>query len=121
MPDDRLLAMRDIADNALVTATGRRVGRVADAVLTYDMSGTLRLTDLVVGPQALTGRVSSRLRPVARWFLRDRFEHTIPVGQVAEIGPAIQLTQGPAGRELEHADAWVVERILRFIPGNGRS
>jgi sporulation protein YlmC with PRC-barrel domain len=116
----RTLAMRDIADGLLETTDGRHIGRVADIEAEWRPDGSLVVTHLLIGPQALIGRVSSRLRPLARWMLRDRFDHRIPIEEVDELGPTIRL-RGPASSyAVGHADTWVSDHILRFIPGNGR-
>src|SRR6188472_287460 len=82
---DRTLTMRDIMDGQLESNEGRELGRVADIEAEWRDDGSLVLTHLVVGPQALAGRVSSRLRPIARWLLRDRFEHRVPISEVAKL------------------------------------
>lgn len=120
MAKDRTLAMRDIADGLLEAADGRKLGRVADLEAEWREDGSLVLTHLLIGPQALAGRVASRLRPLARRVFRDRFEHRVPIAEVEELGPTVRL-RGTAGTyDVGRADVWVVDHILRFIPGNGR-
>ncbi len=120
MPNDRVLVMRDIMDGQIVTADERKIARVADVEAEWREDGSLVLTDLVIGPQALAGRVASRLQPVARWLLRDRFEHRIPIQEVTELGPTVRLRGGVDAYSVGLADEWLVEHVLRFIPGNGR-
>ncbi len=120
MGDKPMLVMRDIADGQLVTADDRRIGRVAGIEAEWRADGRLVLTHLVIGPQALAGRASSRLRPIARWLLCDRFEHRIPIAEVAELGPTLRLRGTRHDYSVGRADEWIVEHILRFIPGNGR-
>jgi sporulation protein YlmC with PRC-barrel domain len=117
---DELLLMRDVVDEQLRTADGRDVGRVADVEAEWRDDGTLVLTNLHVGPEALAGRVSKHLRPVARFLFRDRFEHRIPMGEISEIELDLQLKQDASRYRVGQADAWVLDHILRFIPGNGR-
>src|SRR4051812_21745231 len=117
---EHCLAMRDLMDGQLVTADERLIGRVADVMAAWRPDGTLVLTDLLIGPQALAGRVSSRLRPLARWLLRDRFEYTLPVTEIAELkGGDVRLRGSSEHYTVGHADEWVQQHILRFIPGNG--
>ena len=120
MPDELCNCMRDIMDAQLETADRRKIGRVADILAEWREDGSLVLTHLVVGPQAHAGRVSSHLRSFLRSILKDRFEHRIPISEVVEVGPTVRLRGNASDYDVGHADAWVVDHILRFIPGNGR-
>src|SRR5436305_13584776 len=93
MPDseEQLLVMRDIMDSQLETRDKRHIGRVADIEAEWRDDGKLVLTNIVTGPQALTGRVASHLLPIARFLLRDRFEHRIPLSEVENFGPTLHL------------------------------
>lgn len=117
MDEDRL-AMRDILDGQLEAEDGREIGRVDDVVVEWRADGSLVLTRLVTGPQALAGRLSSRLRSAARFLLRDRFDHEIAVDQITEIGPTVKLR----GKAVDYApgrtDQWIVDHLVRFIPGH---
>lgn len=119
MPSHDLHAMRDIADGLLESADGVSLGRVADIEITLDGDGVPRLTALLVGPEAVAARVSSRLRPVARWLLRGRFDHRVALEEVEAFGPTIRLRRAKDAYPLGHADDWVYRQILRFIPGSG--
>jgi hypothetical protein len=119
MADHDLHAMRDIADGLLESADGVSLGRVADIEIALDGDGAPRLTAILIGPEAVVGRVSSRLRPVARWLFRGRFDHRIALEEVAEFGPTITLRHAKEHYPLGHADDWVYRHILRFIPGSG--
>lgn len=70
-PRAPLFVMRDIMDSQLQTCDGIRIGRVADVRAELRDDGTLVLTHLLIGPQALAGRLSEHLRPLAR-FLSKR-------------------------------------------------
>lgn len=113
------LAMRDIVDGLLKSADGIELGRVADVEAEWTEDGVARLTTLIVGPEALLARISSRLRPLARWLFRGRWEHRIPVEEVAELGPTITLRHNASHYSTGHADEWVYRHILRFVPGSG--
>jgi sporulation protein YlmC with PRC-barrel domain len=115
---DRLLAMGDIMDMQLETSDGRHVGRVADIEAELREDGTLALTHLVVGPEALSGRVASRLRPLAHRLLRGRFDHRIPLAEIEEVGPTVRLRGTAEEYGLDRSDRWLAEHILRFIPGS---
>src|SRR5689334_8138515 len=108
MDDDALLVMRDLVDEQLRGPDGRRVARVAGIEATWQEDGSLVLTELVVGPQELAGRVWRRLRPLARALLRDRFEHRIPVAEIAKIELDIHLRGDPARYGVGTADRWVI-------------
>jgi len=122
MPEsgDQLLAMRDIMDSQLETSDKRKIGRVADIEAEWHEDGKLVLTNIVTGPQALTGRVASRLRPIARFLLRDRFEHCIPLSEVENFGPTLRLRRKAIDYPVGQSDRWIADHILRWIPGNGR-
>ena len=115
---ERLLAMGDIMDMQLESSDGRHVGRVADIEAEVREDGALMLTHLVVGPEALNGRVASRLRPLAHILLRGRFEHRIPVAEIEDVGPTVRLRGRAEENGLDRSDRWLVEHILRFIPGS---
>ena len=120
MDDGTLLVMRDLVDEQLRGPDGRAVARVAGLEATWREDGSLVLTHLVVGPQELMERVWRRFHRVARALLRDRFEHRIPMDEIARIELDIHLRGDPARFGVGQADRWAVDRILRFIPGNGR-
>lgn len=123
MPGDRyadtLLVMRDLLDAQLETADGVRIGRVADIEAEWRDDGTLMLTHILAGPQALAGRVASRLVPVARFIFRDRFERRIPMNEIVETGPTVRLRGNAVDYTVGQSDRWIAQHILRFIPGSG--
>jgi hypothetical protein len=117
--EQRLLSMRDIVDGQLETVDDRRVGRVADLFAEWRPDGTLVVTDIVVGPEALARRVADLLGALAARLLRGRHEHRIPVSEVEEVGPTVRLRGKRSDYPLTGADDWIVEHIIRFIPGGG--
>lgn len=120
MPDPERFAMRDIADGLLKSAEGTDLGRVADVEITLDDDGTARLTALIVGPEALAGRVFSWLPGVVRRLCHGRFEYRISIDEVEEFGHTIQLRHDDDHYEFGPAnDDWVYNHIVRFIPGSG--
>src|SRR5438132_13555596 len=94
--DDLTFSVADIIDNQLETADKIEIGRVADIEAEWRDDGQLVLTNLVTGPQALAGRVSSRLQPIFRFFLRDRFAHRTPVNALEDFGPTFHPPATPA-------------------------
>lgn len=115
------LSIRDILDSQLLTRDGRSIGRVADIEAEVQEDGGLRLTYLVVGPQALAGRVSNALGDLFRFFLRDRFDYRIAIGEVKKIGPTLTLRGKAEDYAVGQSERWIADHILRWIPGNGRS
>jgi hypothetical protein len=118
--EQRTLFMRDLADGQLRTLDGRRVGRAADVEAEWLPDGTLRLRQLMLGPEAHVGRISHRLSGLARRLLKGRYDHRIDVSEIEEIGPSVMLKGRTADYELGNLDEWIVEHIFRFIPGSGR-
>jgi hypothetical protein len=122
MPDSQkqLLVMRDIMDSQLETCDRRQIGRVADIEAEWRDDGACLLKHIVTGPEALTGRVASHLRPLARWLLRGHFDHRIPLGDVETFGPTLRLHKKARDYRVGQSDRWIADHILRWIPGNGR-
>ena len=115
--EQSILIMRNIMDNQLETRDKIEIGRVADIEAEWRPDGRLVLTNLLTGPEALVGRVSSHLRPIARFFLRNRFEHSIPITELEDFQPTLRLR----GKAIEYttgqSDRWIAEHIFRWIPG----
>ena len=119
-PHDEIFSIRDILDSQLLTSDGRRIGRVADISTEEFADGSLRLTQLVVGPQALAGRISLHLRALFHFFLRDRFEHSIPISEVTRFGPTLYLRGKAEDYAVGQSERWIAKHILCWIPGNGQ-
>lgn len=117
--DDDLLAMRDLIDERLRGPDGRSVARVAGLEAEWRPDGALVLTAMMVGPEELASRVSRRLRRPAGGLLRGKFEHRVPMDEIAEIGLDIHLRGDPERYGVGTADGWVFDHLLRFIPGSG--
>lgn len=120
MEHDDYLVMRDLIDEQIVAADDHALARVADIEGAWRDDGRLFLTGLNVGPQALARRVSGGLAPIARFLLRGRFEHVIPVGEIADVSIDMRLRHDRGHYRVGQADQWVLDHILRFIPGHGR-
>ncbi len=112
--------MRDLMDGELLSSDGRSLGRVDDLAAELDDHGTLRLVEILTGPEALAGRVSSRLRPPVRRLLRGRFDTRIPLADVEELGPTIRLRRPADDYRTGRSARWIAEHLLRWIPGSGR-
>jgi hypothetical protein len=119
------LGMGDIMDQQLESADGRMIGRVADIEVEWRKDGSLVLTHLLLGPEALVGRVAEYMRPLAHRLLSGRFERRIPFSEVEDLATTIRL-RGTAEMYREQygigcSERWLASHVLRFIPGSGYS
>jgi sporulation protein YlmC with PRC-barrel domain len=122
----RLDAALELLDRQLIGSDGRLAGKVDDLELT-DPGGNLEppwVTAVLTGPEALAGRLHSRLgrrlRAVAA-RLRDRGRHgasRIPFQQVEEVGSAIRLRL-PADRLEGGSDRGWAGQLIGRLPGAG--
>lgn len=117
---EEVLVMRDLVDERLRAPDGRSVARVAGLEAEWRADGSLMLTAMTVGPQEELCRIWRGFGRIARWLLRGRWEHRVPMEEIAAIELDIILRADPARYGVGTADAWVLDHILRFIPGNGR-
>jgi len=117
--DDDIFSIADILDSQLTTSDKRNIGRVADIEAEWCEDGSLVLTNLITGPQALAGRVVIPLRSLFQSLLRDRFEHRIPLEEVEEFGPTLLLRGKAMDYPVGQSDRWIADHILRWIPGSG--
>jgi hypothetical protein len=118
---DDLFSIADIIDSQLETRDKKNIGRVADIEAVWCEDGTLILTDLVTGPQALAGRVARPLRTLFQRLLRDRFEQRIPLKEVEKFGPTLRLHKKAIDYPVGQSERWIADHILRWIPGSGHS
>ncbi len=115
--DQPLTSMRDLLDNTVMAADGRLLARVGDVRLSWDLDGHLRLDALLFGPQTLAARLWRHLGPPARALVRDRFDCSVPLGEVREIGEEIHL-RGPAERyPVGRIERSALARVLRVLSG----
>ena len=117
---DEIFSVRDILDSQLETSDQIEIGRVADITVERQNDGTLIITHIITGPQALAGRVSLRLKALFRFILRDRFEHSIPMSEIKEFGPTLHLHGKAENYAVGQSERWIADHILRWIPGSGR-
>jgi hypothetical protein len=116
---DDIFSIRDIIDSQLETSDDVEIGRVADIEAEWCEDGSLVLTSLVNGPQALMARVSPRLTPFARWLFRDKLDHRIPISDVERFGPTLRLRGRADDYPVGRSERWIAHYILRWIPGSG--
>jgi hypothetical protein len=118
-PRQQILVMRNIMDNQLESSDDIEIGRVADIEAELLPDGRLVLTKLMTGPESLAGRISSHLRPIVHFFLRNRFEHSIPIDEIDGIHPTLRLRNRATYYDTGQSDRWIADHILRWIPGSG--
>ena len=119
VPYDHIFSIRDIIDSQLETRDDVEISRVADIEAELRADGKLELTHLMVGPQALAGRVASPLRSLFRFLLRDRFEYRIAISDVEHFGPTLRLKGRARDYEIGQSERWIAKHILHWIPGSG--
>ncbi|HET7027720.1 MAG TPA: hypothetical protein VFI28_08510 [Candidatus Limnocylindrales bacterium] len=122
---ERALLMRDLIDGELESADRIRIGRVADVVISWDHERpshhpTARVTTIVLGPEALAGRIRPGLRPLLHRPLGGRWERELPLHEVEELGPTLRLREAARAYRLASGEWWVGEHLVRHIPGAGR-
>jgi len=118
---DDIFSVRDILDSQLETSDHIEIGRVADVAVELRKDGTLVMTHVITGPQALAGRVSLRLKALFRLVLRDRFEHHIPMNEIKKFGPTLYLRGKAEQYAAGQSERWIANHILRWIPGSGNA
>ncbi len=117
--DDDIFSIRDILDSQLETSDKHSIGRVSDIEGEWQDDGTLTITHLVIGPQALARRIAEPLGTFVRFFLRDHFDRSIPISDVEDFGPTLQLRKTAAEYDVGKTDTWIAHHVLRWIPGSG--
>jgi hypothetical protein len=117
--NDPLFSIADILDAQLETCDEKRIGRVADVQAYIREDGTIVLTHLVTGPQALAGRIAPRLRSLLQHLFHDRFDHCIPLDEVETFGPTLRLRGKASDYATGSSERWIARYILHWIPGSG--
>lgn len=116
---DAIFSVREIIDSQLETRDDIEISRVADIEAEWREDGSLVLTDIMTGPQALAGRIARPLHSFFRILLQDRFEQRIPLHEVEDFGPTLRLRGNAADYPTGQSEKWIAHSILRWIPGSG--
>lgn len=126
------MSMRDwmdldlhLLDRQVVDVDGEPVARVDDVELTLGGDGSLELTALLVGPEALGARMGGR---IGRWMadvgrrLRPDLAGPprIPVDDVDEVTPFIRLSVHRDDLDLPRSEAWFRDHVVGRLPGGDR-
>lgn len=113
----------ELLDREIVDADGAHLGKVDDLELEEGADGTLRVTALLLGPEALGPRfdhrigdwisgVGRRLRGDASGPLRVPAEHVAALGNLVELDTTIaELGVEP------RSETWLREHLIVRIPG----
>ncbi len=117
--NDNIFSLRDLIDKQLQTCDDIRLCRVADIEAEQRPDGSLVLTRIATGPQALAGRLFTPLRSLSRFLLRDRFEHYIELREVAHIDRTLHLRGHAANYTAGQSERWLAAHLLRWLPGSG--
>lgn len=116
--DDRILLMRDVVDNQIVDVHGARVTKVAGVEAEVPDDGSEPVVrNLLVGPEPLSRRINGLLAWLLQRLTGGRRTVRIPWDDVAEVGPDVCLRAEAEATGATHAEDWVREHIVRFIPG----
>ena len=109
-PDGKLKLVSELLDLPLLDSEGKYCGIVDDVELTGQAGRTLKLTALMVGPGAWSGRLPGWAKWLVRIVAGDRATR-VTLDKVVTIGAAVHL-EVPA-RELglhkseDHAARWI--------------
>ncbi len=122
---DHLEAGLDLLDRHVVDRDGRPVGKVDDLELSEGEDGTLEVSALLLGPQALGQRVGGVLgrtmRGVGIRLTGDENGARIDLATVDEIGVVIKLKLPLAQLPVGRFEGWVREHLIRPLPGADRA
>jgi sporulation protein YlmC with PRC-barrel domain len=127
---DRALLMRDVMDGELQASDRMRVGRVGDVRIAWsqdthpngaggDRAGAARAATIVLGPEALAGRIHWRFRALLHRVLGGRWERELALDEVEELGPTLRLRRPAKDYSLASGERWIGEHVIRHLPGAG--
>ncbi len=114
-----------LLDRQVIHPDGTEVCKVDDLELTPAADGTLHVTAILVGPQALGPRLRGR---IGRWCtaVAERLSPSddpgpgrLPVGRLTHIGPALTVTPGP--EHVHSLEDWTRDHFITRIPGAGHA
>ena len=111
----------DLLDRQVVDCDGRPVGKVDDLELSETGTGTIEVTALLLGPQALGRRVGGVIGRTMDGIGARLSGHEEPVRvgleHVREIGVKIELRLPVAELPVGRLEAWLREHFIDAIPG----
>ena len=112
----------DLLDRHVVDRDGRDVGKVDDLELTERDDGTMEITALLLGPQALGRRVGGVLgrtmEGIGARLRRDDEPARIGLELVAELDVVITLTHPISQLPVGRSEAWFRTHVVEPIPGS---
>lgn len=125
MPDHVDLDLH-LLDRQVVDVEHQPVARVDDVELAVGADGALRVTAVLVGPEALGPRLGGRL---GRWVtnvgrrLRPELAEPprIPIDLVEDLGGPVRLSVHRDDLDLPRSEAWFREHVVDRLPGSQRT
>lgn len=117
-------ASLDLLDRQILDCDEQPVGKVDDVELSDPQEGRLRVTALLLGPQAygqrLGGRIGASIASTGARLAGTDAPIRIPIELVDEIGVSIRL-RVPIERldRVERLEDWLREHVIGRIPGAG--
>lgn len=117
-------AALDLLDRQIVDCDDELVGKVDDVELSDPREGALRVTALLLGPQAygqrLGGRPGNSIASAGARLAGTPEPIRIPVDVVDEVGVSISLKVRLAEIDrVERLDHWLRDHFIGRIPGAG--
>lgn len=114
-----------LLDRQVVDCEDEPVAKVDDVEFTVDDEGRLRLTALLVGPEALGARLGGRLgqwvSDVGRRLRPDLSEPPrVPIEDVASLGEPIRLARHRDDYDFPRSEAWCRQHMIDRLPGSRR-
>jgi sporulation protein YlmC with PRC-barrel domain len=114
--------VHDVLDAQLLDRRKQRIGRVDDVALELRPGQPLRVATVLVGGPVRARRIgrvavwiNHLLRAIGR--VRSPGVSRIPFTAVRTIGDMIELDVDGDTLESGHAERWLAEHVVRFIPG----
>ena len=117
----RLLLVRDVLDNQLLSAEGQNAGKVDGIVLEVREGAPPQVTFVEVGPVTLARRLNHRLgywvaRIDARLGAGRGAPIRIPVSRVTLAEPELRVDLAVGSTPIMAFERWLREKIVRRIP-----
>jgi hypothetical protein len=114
-----LYAALHLVDHQMTDRNDTRCGNVDDVELTESDDGTLIVSALLAGPGVLAERLGHHR--LGHWWRHATDADdaiAIPMTDITEIGPNIQLSVDADSLATSRTERWARERIVEHIPGH---